>query len=259
MQKELWKIPSDWFARWFNTPAYHLLYGHRNQTEADAFVDRLVDALWPDGLEAPLLELACGAGRHAIRFAQRGLQVEGIDLAGNSIELARAAGEEQGLSPDQIHFSTGDMRNPDDVARRGPFGAATLLFTSFGYFASDTEHDATIANVFHALKPGATFVLDFLNLSRVEATLVHTETIHRSGQVFNVARRIEGGWIEKSIAFDLGNGPEHHFERVRAFSREDLVGLVTRNGFILSQICGDYNLGPWSEESPRCILICNKP
>lgn len=259
MQKELWKIPEDWFARWFNTPAYHLLYGNRNQAEADAFVDRLVATLWPDGLASPLLELACGAGRHAIRLAQRGLKVEGMDLADNSIEMARAAGEMQGLSADQIHFSTGDMRNPDDVGRHGPFGAATLLFTSFGYFTSDSEHDTTIANVFHALNPGAFFVLDFLNLSQVEATLVPSETSHRSGQDFKIARRIEDGWIEKSIVFDLGNGPEHHFERVRAFSREDLVGLVTRNGFILSQICGDYNLGPWNEQSPRCILICQKP
>ena len=259
MQRELWKIPADWFARWFNTPAYHLLYGNRNQAEADAFVDRLVSVLWPAGLDAPLLELACGAGRHAIRFAQRGLKVEGMDLAANSIEMARAAGEGQGLTADQIHFSTGDMRNPDDVARHGPFSAATLLFTSFGYFTSDTEHEATVANIFHALNPGATFVLDFLNLSLVESSLVPAETIQRSGHVFKIARRIEDGWIEKSIAFDLGHGREHHFERVRAFTREDLVGLVTRNGFILSQICGDYNLGPWSEQSPRCILICHKP
>lgn len=257
MQQELWKIPEDWFVRWFNTPAYHQLYGLRDQAEADAFVDRLADEVidLPPGQR--LLECACGAGRHAIRFAERGVPVHGMDLAANSIREARK--KIGGLPPELISFATGDMREGADVLSHGPFGAITLLFTSFGYFATDEEHLQTLANFHAALRPGGVFVLDFLNVDLVRSTLVAHEVVSREGKKFELWRRMEAGWIEKAIRFEDDEGATQlHHERVRAFDSEALTEMLTGIGFHLQKIAGDYNLGPWSASSPRCILICRK-
>ena len=33
----------DWFEDWFNTHYYHLLYNHRNESEAKFFMNNLLD------------------------------------------------------------------------------------------------------------------------------------------------------------------------------------------------------------------------
>lgn len=257
MQQELWKIPDDWFVRWFNTPSYHLLYGPRDQAEADAFVDRLAAEVVKLPPDQRLLECACGAGRHAIRFAQRGVRVHGMDLAANSIREARQKAVD--LPSGLITFATGDMRKRADVMSQAPFGAITLLFTSFGYFATEEEHLQTLENFHEALQPGGMFVLDFLNLDLVEKTLVAHEVVERGGTSFELWRRIENGWIEKAIRFEDEDGvTQLHHERVRAFDSVALTRMLTGIGFHLQKIAGDYNLGPWSASSPRCILICQK-
>ena len=42
MQEDVWKTEDEWFRPWFNTPAYHLLYGHRSEEEAQQLVAALM-------------------------------------------------------------------------------------------------------------------------------------------------------------------------------------------------------------------------
>ena len=83
-------MASQWFATWFDSPHYHKLYGYRDDSEAARFVDALIDRLRP-GPDAHLLDLGCGAGRHAKHLASKGFQVTGVDLAARSIAEARQA------------------------------------------------------------------------------------------------------------------------------------------------------------------------
>ena len=56
---------NNWFATWFDSPYYHILYKERNYREAQVFMDNLTHYLnLPEG--ATVLDLACGKGRHAI-------------------------------------------------------------------------------------------------------------------------------------------------------------------------------------------------
>ena len=84
MQDVLWKRTPEWFKPWFNTEAYHLLYGHRSEQEARAFVDNLAEAKLL-GSPGALLDAGCGSGRHARAFAKHGWNVTGMDLSPNSI------------------------------------------------------------------------------------------------------------------------------------------------------------------------------
>lgn len=52
-----------------------------------------------------LLDVACGAGQTAIPAAHRGLQVHGVDIAGNLIDHARRRAAEEGIV---AHFDEGD-------------------------------------------------------------------------------------------------------------------------------------------------------
>src|SRR6478736_3856513 len=87
----------NWFASWFDTPYYHILYKDRDEEEAEFFMDNLVHYLnLPE--EAKILDLACGKGRHAFHLIQLGFDVTGADLSVNSIRSEEHTSELQSQS-----------------------------------------------------------------------------------------------------------------------------------------------------------------
>src|SRR5882724_8581551 len=131
------EISSEWFRDWFDSPYYHKLYFEHNEQEATTFISRLLDALRPPA-GSLMLDVACGRGRHSRILSEKGLDVTGIDLAADSIALARQ------YENAHLHFYLHDMRSP---VRVNYFAYAFNFFTSFGYFRTEREHDNTIRAV----------------------------------------------------------------------------------------------------------------
>ena len=77
-----------WFADWFNSPYYHILYENRNEIEAQHFIDNLIIHL-EIKKKSRLIDIACGKGRHATYFNNLGFDVVGLDLSENSIAIAK--------------------------------------------------------------------------------------------------------------------------------------------------------------------------
>ena len=74
----------EWFAEWFDTPYYHILYQNRGEEEAREFIKALLFKLnLPLG--SSLIDLACGKGRHSITLNSYGFKVLGVDLSSKSI------------------------------------------------------------------------------------------------------------------------------------------------------------------------------
>jgi SAM-dependent methyltransferase len=77
---------TDWFASWFDTKFYHILYKHRDHKEARLFMANLVSFLHLKKGDN-VLDLACGKGRHSVFLNSLGLDVIGADLSKNSIQV----------------------------------------------------------------------------------------------------------------------------------------------------------------------------
>lgn len=252
----LWKTKSDWFVDWFDSDAYPVLYGHRNEEEAE----RGVEALCGSGLlpapPARVLDLGCGSGRHARGLAARGYETVGVDLSAAS--LARAVAQPRaGLS-----FLRGDMRQlPTIFAGSPPFDAVIQWFTSFGFFEHAADQSAVLEGVRAVVRPGGMYVLDYLNLPQVLTRLQPEEQIEREDARggrwhFVIHRRVEAGWVEKDIRYTgPGGAMGHHVERVRAHAPEVLRDLCARHGLQPYDQRGNYSWEPWSESSPRCIIF----
>ena len=161
---------SNWFETWFDSEYYHILYKDRDYSEAENFIDTLVDHLQPNK-EHRFLDLACGKGRHSIHLNKLGLHVEGCDYSANSISHA------QQFANNKLHFYEHDMRN--ELPEK--YDYILNLFTSFGYFDSDEEHRATLQHIYDGLNTNGTFVFDFLNAQHVIENLVPQETLVKSG------------------------------------------------------------------------------
>jgi SAM-dependent methyltransferase len=243
-------LTAEWFATWFDSPYYHLLYRDRNQAEAQAFIDALLEHLHPKP-DARLLDLACGKGRHAVYLSQHGYDVTGVDLSPESIAYA------QEYAHERLHFHVHDMRDP---LRSGPFDLIFNLFTSFGYFAQQTENVVALRSAAAALRPGGKMVIDFMNTERTLRELVLEEEKIVSGTTFRITRHLDEDFIVKEIRFQDDNGVEQRFEeRVRALSQAQFEEYFQMAGLRLAEVLGDYQLAPYDEAvSPRMIFVLKK-
>ena len=154
----------NWFASWFDTPYYHILYKERNYREAQIFMDNLTHYLnLPE--KAKVLDLACGKGRHSIYLNQLGYEVVGADLSENSIAEAN---KNQNKT---LHFQVHDMRETFE----DKFDAIFNLFTSFGYFENDEDNLTTLKAMKESLTEHGFAVIDFMNVNQVIGNLVPAE------------------------------------------------------------------------------------
>lgn len=242
----------NWFKDWFNSHYYHLLYKHRDDTEAHAFIDRIVHLLKPPP-NAKMLDIACGKGRHSRALAQYGYDVTGIDLSYESIREARK------FAHDRLHFFQHDMRMPSWV---NYFDIAWNLFTSFGYFKTQREHEKAIRTMAQSIKPGGKLVMDYLNVHYSEDHLVPSVHQIEDGVDFHITKWHDEHFFYKQIQItDAAHPSPHHLytERVAKFSLGDFTEMMAYEHLQIKEVYGDYQLAPYHiRQSPRLIMVAEK-
>jgi SAM-dependent methyltransferase len=237
---------ADWFEQWFGEDYLHI-YQHRDETEAEHAIELIAANLAGHEINS-VLDLGCGAGRHTKVLFERWWTV-GLDL---SMALLRVARREAPADP----YVRADMR--DLPFADGSFDLVVNLFTSFGYFEDDREHARVLARVFAVTRQGGTFVIDFLNASRVRRDLVAYDERVENGITIEQRRTIskDDRFVEKRIR--LRQRGKEYIERVRLLSEADLERMLSAAGFEVSKRFGDYDGAGWSEDSPRTILFASR-
>lgn len=238
----------EWFASWFDSPYYHVLYKDRDEEEASDFMEKLNSVLsLPE--QAEVLDLACGKGRHSITLHKLGYRVTGADLSSASIKAANTC------SLENLEFIVHDMR---EVIQGRKFQAVFNLFTSFGYFDDARDNERVIEAVYEMLHPNGLLVIDFMNVDKVLRELVPEEHKVQSGIDFMIQRRIESDFIVKEISFAAEEQEHHYAERVRILRSEDFTNLL-QNGFRILNRFGDFDLSSFDPvHSERLIIVAQK-
>ena len=241
----------DWFEKWFDSPLYEKLYANRDEAEAEQLVELLVHQLELDEC-SKILDLGCGRGRHSINLNKRGYHVKGIDLSEQAIETARAKARDTGLQ--NVSFEVRDMRNPLPEK----FDAIVNLFTTFGYFQEDHENASVFDSVKRMLKPGGTFVLDYLNAVKVRKSYQSRDEGKFHGIDYQIERYIKEDAIFKDIAFRGApvNGTRQYSERVKLYQLDWFKKEMGKRNLEIEHVFGDYEGNAFDEEtSPRLLII----
>ena len=236
---------NSWFASWFDTPYYHILYKDRDYEEAQQFMDNLTHYLnLPE--EAKILDLACGKGRHSIYLNSLGFDVTGSDFSENSIKEASKDAN------DTLHFKVHDMRDSFEEK----YDAIFNLFTSFGYFENDADNLKTLISIKESLTEYGFAVIDFMNVDFVIDNLVPSEIKTVEGIDFHIKRYVKDNHIFKEIDFE-DKGEKFHFtEKVQALRLADFEAMMEEAGIFLLDVFGDYKLRTfYKNQSERLIMI----
>lgn len=240
----------EWFAKWFDSPYYHLLYKHRDTCEAEFFLYNIVTALNIPHT-ARIIDIACGRGRHSIYLNSMGYNVVGVDLSTQSIEYAEK------FCSNTLHFEVADMRH---LPYQEDFDLALNLFTSFGYFDDEASNFAVMAQFNKVLKKGGLLLLDYLNAGNIAGKECLNDEKEIENIKFSLSKRIENNQIVKDIkVIDKLNEEQYFEERVQLIAKEHFEKMLDESGFRLIKAFGDYQLQHFvPDKSERLILLARK-
>ena len=242
---------SEWYDDWFSSPWYLRLYQHRSEQEAQQAVG-LIERVAGIEAGASILDLACGYGRHALALAEAGYNVCGLDNSPRLIEMAK-----EQYAHHRVSYIQGDMRGPLPV---GPYDAVVSFFTSFGYFDTVDEDRKAVEAAASVLKPNGVYLLDFLNATELQRTLEPESMSILSGITVIQERSIVDGVVVKDITInDPCTGEVTFQERVRLYTRDELVAMIESTGMTVDNVMGSYTAEPFdNESSKRCIILAHK-
>lgn len=225
-----------WYQEWFGEE-YLELYSYRDADEAREQVAFFASQCGP--LDGPVLDLACGMGRHMLELNALGYQPVGCDL---SYTLLR--------SGDAHPVVRADMR-------RLPFCDSTFaglvnFFTSFGYFSTEEENLSVVAEMARVLRPGARFLFDYLNVHRELEKLVEKET-RGDAQIERWFDR-----SDRSFNKRITIGQKRYLERVRGYDLDEISAMFTSCNLSIDSAFGDFQGNAFDRTSPRLILVGSK-
>lgn len=130
-------------------------------------VQRLAEKL-ETGLNSPVIDIACGPGRHSIQLALDGYDVTGLDFSPGLLELASESAAQRSNGGTRPTFTAGDMRQLD--FEDGAFNTVLVLGNSFGYFSEDDNLRA-LSEAYRVLADRGFFCVEISNKEKYLDTM----------------------------------------------------------------------------------------
>ncbi|MET9658140.1 class I SAM-dependent methyltransferase [Streptomyces sp. NPDC006510] len=198
---------------------------------------------------ARILDVPCGAGRHAGPLAAAGYRVTGIDSA--PVQLANA----RRLWP-TVDFHPLDMRTPPP----GPYDVVLNLWTSFGYLPTPADDADALTAWRRVLAPGGTLVMELTTRERAEHENRHAgEAIStKTAVVGTVTETSWYDWTESLAHVTYSRPGWSRTCRTRMYTRAQLHTMLTAAGFTRIAFHGDFRLGPPAPAN-RTVVIATTP
>jgi len=199
-----------------------------------------------------ILDWRGGWGSQSLYFAKQGFKVTLLDFCERYIEMAKRTFAEAGLEFTPI---LADCREtPPDI--QADF--AICMGNSVGFLPEEEEMRA-FTSLRSALKPGAKVLLDCMNLFFLRDNLLEgkDETtpegyIRRASHDFDFATSTNHSVFE--ITDPDGNASREEFSQT-LYTPCSLAQLVTKAGFEVDEIYGDYEGNPVSFSSRKLVLL----
>ena len=216
----------------------------------------------------PVLELACGTGRVLSALRQAEQPVVGLDLS--KVMLAHAR-RRMGQDRAPIWLLRGDMRA---FRFRRQFGLIVVAFNSLMHLETQQEQQQALAGIARQLHPDGRAIVDLFNpdttldeskegqlflhclhyLPQRDAQLLHFHSVRtdRAMQVVSVHSYYDETAADGSVRRLVAP------YRLRYLTRFEVELLWRQAGLQIEAIYGDYELGPFQEDSQRLLVVARR-
>jgi len=196
-----------------------------------------------------ILDVACGTGILALKLAQHGFSVVGIDSSPQMIALAQAK-VKPGLP---VFFKVQDMKELD---AKEPFDLIFCTFDSINYLLSESDIAHFLARVNSALKLSGFFMFD-----SVTEVLCNKHYGERSRKVGGVRFLEKSSYYpRRKIAittFQFEDGSEEiHLQK--PYGLRELAPLLRNSGFVICDKFSSPEGALYRPGSERLVCITRK-
>jgi len=190
--------------------AYDALYGDKDYSAECDMLEKVFETFSRRDVTT-VLDLGCGTGNHALRLAERGYSVTGVDSSGAMLAGAEAKAKRRSL---EVEFRRGDIRSLD-LGRE--FDAVLMMFAVLGYQVGDGDVAGALASARRHLRPDGLLVFDCWYGPAVLA--------QRPGDREKVVRTRQGKVVRNaSGSLDVGRNVCVVRYRVQEYANDRLVG-----------------------------------
>jgi SAM-dependent methyltransferase len=241
---------APWYVEAFRAD-YLEVNKHRDEAAAAREVRGALSLLRHDRQRGRLLDLAAGAGRHGLAFAAERCHVTCLDLSDDLTQLAAGRG---------LVTVRGDMRALP--FRDWAFDSIACLFSSFGYFADEADHQRTLDEIARLLAPDGGVLLDLMDRDTVAQQLQPQSVDMVDGMAIEVERALtaDGRRVEKHIRVLRSDCQRRSWsESVRLFSGDEVAQLAQRARLVVETVAGDYDGRPHRPGETRRLVVMRKP
>ena len=216
-------------------------------------------------LGGPLLDLACGTGTMAIRMAQLGYEVTGVDIIPEMIAWASQKAQTQGVSIDWV---VADVRT---FHLQKQFPLVYLLGNAFQHFLSRADQEALLARVWEHLHPQGCFLFGTRHPSPrnlFETRLPEPQTYTMpDGRQYVLSEQQEYDPIAQIQHYTFHEHwltPEGLQEKktyrtaLRYVFPQEMEALLFYNGFQIRSCYGGWQQEPLTATSRYMIYVCQR-
>ena len=223
---------------------------------------------WARKLGGPLLDLACGTGRVALRLVEQGFQVMGVDISAAMIEWGRHKARQRGIS---MEWVVADARS---FQIQEHFSLIYMLGNSFQLFLTRSDQEAMLERVREHLAPEGYFLFGTRNPSRYNLfewgksdpniytasdgkqviVTTHQKYDHPTQIQHHTFHTVHRNWHESP---EESGGKTTHLALRYVFPQE-MEALLFYNGFEILSHYGDWDQQTLTENSPRMIYVCQR-
>lgn len=257
-----------------NNPDFdHTPWGRDERFERESMADMLEK--WEEGVKEAhfimekiqfprgntVLDLGCGAGRHAISFARAGGRVTGLDISSLLIARAREINKSKNLNVD---FVCSDFRT---ILYENQFDVVLLLGDTFGIF-DDDDNERFLGAVCNALNKEGVVVIDCFNREYIVERMAFQKGIGRiwkekdgvlSSKVssFDLFRSRYNMWSE-SMLLKTGDKIVEPVRSLRLYTLSEMLRLLRKSGLFTHCVTGGYDGSEYLASSERMLVIAGR-
>ncbi|MED0671522.1 class I SAM-dependent methyltransferase [Aneurinibacillus aneurinilyticus] len=208
-------------------------------------------------------ELGCGTGSLTRYLLERELEVWGVDLSADMLEVAR---EKIGRSHPHasVHWLKQDIRH---LSLPREMDSIVSFCDTLNYIPDAEGVRQVFAHVFDVLVSGGTFLFDVHTPYKIAEVFGNESFCYRDEDVAYIWQSTYDETVE-TVEHDLtlfvaeGNGLYRRFNELhhqRAYSLDDLQKWLGETGFSLLSITADFSTQQVEEDSERAFFLVQKP
>ena len=198
----------------------------------------------------PVVELAVGSGRIAVPIARAGIKVIGVDLSPGMLSVARAFGEEHGVS-DLLDLRVGDLREPP-VDEKVPL--VICPFRSLLHMPDEDEKLRALRAARDLLQPGGHLIFDVFAPSSEDIAETNGLWLEREQDIFERA-----DWDESSrtLRLSVRSGDSAASMDLHWLSAIEWRRLLDEAGFDVAGLYGRFDRRPFKGDVDM-IWMCRR-